>query len=72
MTTAYMGVIAKSYIGQPVAAPQNADVSSGMQKSAAQAVIGSDAAVVATQPFQAIGGAVVADGFVAYVPPIPT
>jgi len=72
MATAFMGTIGQSYVAPSPAAPLNADPSSGAQKAATQAVVGSDSAATATLPAQPLGGAVVAAGFVVYVPPIPT
>jgi len=73
MTTAYQGTIDVTFAPRPVAAPLDQDESGGGQQAASQAVIGSDAAVTATLPFQAIGSAdaPVAGAFTAWDGTIP-
>jgi hypothetical protein len=70
--SAYEGVIAKSYITQPVAAPQNASVSSGMQKSASGSVIGNDPGITPSLVAAPIGSASVVAGFIVYTGSIPS
>jgi hypothetical protein len=55
MTTAYQGTIGVTFAPRPVAKPLDQDQSGGSQQAASQAVIGSDAAVTTTLPFQGIG-----------------
>lgn len=69
-TAAYEGVLGKSFIGLPVAAPLNASPLSGSQKAASNSVVGNDPAVTATLAAQPIGAASVAAGYIIYTPPI--
>lgn len=52
MTTAYQGTIGVTFV-----APTTGVAGSGCQQAAGEGVIGSDAAVTATLPYQAIGSA---------------